>query len=74
MLLQPAVHSAIARRVRAALKDFPGYAKIRQLHLSLEPWTVEDGLLTPTLKVKRARVVERYAAEIEAMYSGGPAG
>ena len=67
------VLQAIGRRVKAALKDFPGYAKIRQMHLSLDPWTVEDGLVTPTLKVKRARVIERHAAEIEAMYRGGPA-
>ncbi len=67
------VAQAAGRRIRAALKDFPGYAKIRQLHLSLDPWTVEDGLVTPTLKVKRSKVLERYAHEVEAMYRGGPA-
>ncbi|MCB1801147.1 MAG: long-chain fatty acid--CoA ligase [Gammaproteobacteria bacterium] len=67
------VQSAVARRVKAALKDFPGYAKIRQVHLSLEPWTVEDGLVTPTLKVKRNKVLERYGEDVAAMYSGGPA-
>jgi len=67
------VVNAVGRRVKAALRDFPGYAKIRQLHLSLDPWSVEDGLITPTLKVKRAKVLERHAAEIEAMYRGGPA-
>ncbi|MCP5301425.1 MAG: long-chain fatty acid--CoA ligase, partial [Chromatiaceae bacterium] len=70
----PKVHAAVQRRVKAALKDFPGYAKIRQLHLSLEPWTVDEGLLTPTLKVKRSRVLERYAPAVEALYAGGPAG
>jgi long-chain acyl-CoA synthetase len=67
------VLAAVGRRVKAALKDFPGYAKIRQLHLSLEPWSVEDGLITPTLKVKRAKVLARYADAVEAMYRGGPA-
>ncbi len=70
----PKVKAAAARRVKAALKDFPGYAKIRQLHLSLEPWTVEDGLITPTLKVKRMQVLARYQGDVEAMYTGGPAG
>lgn len=67
------VLSTVVRRVKAALKDFPGYAKIRQAHLALEPWTVDDGLVTPTLKVKRARVLERFSDDVETLYSGGPA-
>jgi long-chain acyl-CoA synthetase len=38
-----------------------------------EPWTVENGLLTPTLKVKRNDVLKRFAREIEAVYAGGAA-
>jgi long-chain acyl-CoA synthetase len=60
-------------RVRMALQDFPGYAKIRRLCLQLEPWTVDNGLLTPTLKVKRAKVLERCARQVEEMYAEGPA-
>jgi long-chain acyl-CoA synthetase len=56
------------KRVRVALRDFPGYAKIRRATLTLEPWTVENGLLTPTLKVKRAQVVDRYRDAIDRMY------
>ena len=69
-LADPKVHAAVQRRVKAALKDFPGYAKIRQLHLSLEPWTVDEGLLTPTLKVKRRVINERYAETIASLYEG----
>jgi long-chain acyl-CoA synthetase len=72
-LSRPKVLAVMMRHVKAALKDFPGYAKIRRLTLTLEPWTVENGLLTPTLKVKRPRVLESYADEIEAMYADGPA-
>jgi long-chain acyl-CoA synthetase len=72
-LVNSKVASAVGRRIRSALKDFPGYAKIRKVHLSLEPWTVENGLVTPTLKTKRARVLERFAAEVDALYSTGPA-
>ncbi len=60
-------------RIRLALRDFPGYAKIRRLGLLLEPWNVDNGLLTPTLKVKRAKVMEKCAAQVERIYSGGPA-
>jgi long-chain acyl-CoA synthetase len=67
------VRNALVRRVKAALRDFPGYAKVRQVHLSLDPWTVENGLITPTMKLKRARVLEQHATDIEALYRGGPA-
>lgn len=62
------LHKDILKRVRLALRDFPGYAKIRRTTLTLEPWSVENGLLTPTLKVKRIKVMERYQEAIEAMY------
>lgn len=65
----PQLLKDMLKRVRVALSDFPGYAKIRRLTLTLEPWTIENGLLTPTLKVKRAKVVEHYAEPIERMYS-----
>ena len=38
---------------------------------SREPWTVENGLLTPTLKVKRERVQKKFSAEIERAYAAG---
>ena len=67
------VIGVVLRHIKAALKDFPGYAKIRRVTLLLEPWTVDNGLLTPTLKVKRAPVLERFARQVDAMYQGGPA-
>jgi long-chain acyl-CoA synthetase len=59
----------VLARVQAQLHDFPGYARVRRAILTLDPWTVENGLLTPTLKLKRNLVLERFAAEIEALYS-----
>jgi long-chain acyl-CoA synthetase len=64
-----ALQQAFIQRIRSALKDFPGYAKIRRVALLLEPWSVENGLLTPTLKVKRPKVLERYAEQMAALYS-----
>ncbi|MCK7580431.1 MAG: hypothetical protein MZV65_35480 [Chromatiales bacterium] len=48
-------------RANAQLKDFPGYARIRHVLRVAEPWTVENGLLTPTLKLKRSEIEQRYA-------------
>jgi len=58
----------LCARANARLKDFPGYARIRHLARVTEPWTVENGLITPTLKLKRSKIEERFAKEIEAMY------
>lgn len=68
-LRDPKVAKALVRRVAEHLKHFPGYAQIRRLHPELTPWTVDDGLLTPTLKVKRNQVLDRYRAAVEAMYA-----
>ena len=63
----------MVRRIKSALRDFPGYAKIRRVALLLEPWTVDNGLLTPTLKVKRQKVLAYCAAVVESLYRHGPA-
>jgi long-chain acyl-CoA synthetase len=60
---------ALVKHVAHQLKHFPGYAQVRRLHLERKPWTVEDGLLTPTLKVKRNQVLDRYRAVVEALYA-----
>jgi long-chain acyl-CoA synthetase len=60
----------LCARANAQLRDFPGYVRIHHLARVTDPWTVENGLLTPTQKVKRNEIEKRYAREIEAMYAG----
>ena len=64
---------ALMKRANERLKAFPRYVRIRRVVVSKEPWSVDNGLLTPTLKVKRSKVLERFAAPLEAVYAdGGP--
>ncbi len=65
------VITAVLRRITQQLHDFPVYAKIRRVHLSLEPWTVDNELLTPTMKVKRNVVLNRFKDEVEQLYLSG---
>lgn len=51
------------------IKAFPGYARIYAALVIEAPWTVENGLLTPTLKPKRSKVLEAYAEQIDALYA-----
>jgi long-chain acyl-CoA synthetase len=69
-LQDPAVEKALLARIAAQMKEFPGYAQVRRLMATLDAWTVENGLLTPTLKLRRSRVVEKFQAELDQMYSG----
>ena len=64
------VESVIIARVGAQLKEFPGYAQVRRASVSLDQWSMENGLLTPTLKLKRPKVMEKFSAEIDQMYAG----
>jgi long-chain acyl-CoA synthetase len=64
------VQKVVLERVGAQLKELPGYAQVRRAVVMLEPWTIENGLLTPTLKLKRVKVMEKFNAEIDRMYAG----
>ena len=50
------------------LKRFPAYARIRRFIFVEEPWSIANGTLTPTLKMKRAVIVERHRDPIEKVY------
>ena len=59
---------AVAARIAAQLKEFPGYAQVRRVAIVGEPWTVDNGLLTPTLKLRRGPILEKHKAEMQRMY------
>lgn len=57
-------------RIAALAKDFPSYSAPKAVLLSTEPWTVANGLMTPTLKPKRVAIATHFAAEIARLYAG----
>lgn len=61
------VHRAVRDRLDERLRSFPRYAQIRAFHLTLEPWTIAQGLLTPTLKLKRDPLKRRFAEAIQVL-------
>ena len=60
----------LAKRITYRLSDFPGYAKIPRVGVIEKPWSVEDGFMTPTLKLRRAKILEAYGNEVERLYAG----
>lgn len=62
------VHRMVMAHLEQNLKSVAQYEKVKKFHLLTEPFTVERGELTNTLKVRRKVVAELYAAEIASMY------
>ena len=60
--------AAVLERITSLTRAFPHYAQPRAVSATLEPWTVENSLMTPTLKLKRNNLAGHYAAKIEALY------
>jgi long-chain acyl-CoA synthetase len=66
-LRDPRTREAFESELAEYGRTFKSYERIRGFFLASEPLTTENGMLTPTLKVKRRRVFERYAAELQTL-------
>ena len=60
----------VLRRIAKQVHAFPGYAQVRRVALLTDKWTVDNGLLTPTLKPKRDQILERYRDRVADIYRG----
>lgn len=65
----PQVNEIVLDRVARQISAFPGYAQVRKVRCQLAPWSIENGLITPTLKLKRDEVCGRFADVIDDMYA-----
>ena len=66
----PEVRSEIERAVETANETVSRVEQIKKWFVVPDDWTPDTGELTPSLKLKRNVVMDKYANEIEAMYSG----
>ncbi len=67
-LRDPAVQALIQAEVEQVNAGLPPWEQVKRFHLLEAPLTIEHGELTPTMKVKRRVVYERYRSEIAALY------
>ncbi len=63
-----AVRSAIGAELDRLQTGIASYERVRRFTVLTEPFTVENGMMTPTLKIRRNVVEERYRELIESMY------
>jgi long-subunit acyl-CoA synthetase (AMP-forming) len=68
----PAVRAQVEQALDVLLKDvnarIADYEQLRMIVVAREPWTIENGSLTPTMKIKRARIESDAAPQVEAWY------
>ncbi len=57
------------KRIDEASKEFAEFEKIKRFTLLAKEFTVEDGEITPTMKIKRKSVAEIYKPLIDRMYA-----
>ena len=60
-------YEAIVKKVNAGLEH---HETIKKVGVVGEEWTVEEGELTPSMKLKRRVILEKYKDKIKAMYGG----
>lgn len=60
--------SFLVRKVNSLTSSFASYAKIRKVVITTDQWSIENGLLTPTMKLKRNEILKKYEEKIEKIY------
>lgn len=70
LIRHPDINRLIEQEVEHIQKDLANFERVRKFILLAKPFTIEDGELTPTQKVKRKVVEEKYADVIDGMYQG----
>lgn len=74
LLGRPEVVAAYQEVVDAVNAGLARFEAVKKFRLVAEPFTIADGHLTPTLKVKRRVIAERYATVLAEMYEEGTPG
>jgi len=73
LLRMPDVQAKVEREVMDMLRELAKFETPKKVLLLEDDFTIENGELTPTLKVKRREVEKRYKAQIDASYASGDA-
>jgi long-chain acyl-CoA synthetase len=66
----PKVNDLMETEINHIQRDLANYERVRRFTLLDRQFTIEDGELTPTQKVRRKAIEERYRNIIDSMYEG----
>ena len=68
----PDVKALIQKEVDTVMEKFSNYERVKEFSILPRLFTIEDGELTPTLKVVRKVVLDHFSDAAEKNYSGSP--
>lgn len=60
----------LLERISSSTCEFPGYAQVRRVAISPSAWTIDNELMTPSLKLRRQKIMEKYQNLIDSLYDG----
>src|SRR3546814_13758775 len=66
-----AFRKAVGRAVDRVNRDLAQIEKIRRFVVACEAFTTENGMMTPTLKIRRHKIRENYWERLDALYGRG---
>lgn len=69
LVKHPKIHEVVRKRIEEKNKQLPSYETIKRFAILEKDFSIEGGELTPTLKVKRKLVTERYKEILDSFYN-----
>ncbi|MXP40227.1 AMP-binding protein [Altererythrobacter soli] len=66
----PAYRSAVRTAIDRVNQDLSVTEKIRQFAFADEGFTIDNGMMTPSMKIRRAPIRDRYGKRLDALYKG----
>ncbi|HEY2370015.1 MAG TPA: long-chain fatty acid--CoA ligase, partial [Polyangiaceae bacterium] len=69
LLENPKVRELFKKELDKHMAEFKGFEEVKEFAIIGEDFTTDNGMLTPSLKVKRRKVMEKYGKTVEALYS-----
>lgn len=69
--LRQEVTEGLEQLVKEINADAPGFERLQFIAVATTEWTIEEGLLTPTMKIRRTQIEDRYKPLYDKWYESG---
>lgn len=64
------VEAQLTQLLKDVNSELADYEKLQMIVITREPWTIENGCLTPTMKIKRTRIESEVGTRVDGWYAG----